>query len=74
MLDSLLLCVFICEPAAIQFFLNVIQLVMQPQNASIFIAKGVLAVFHVNLNIHKGVLLYTQQHVQSSCDHESTKK
>lgn len=73
MLKSLLLCVFMCEPAAIQFLVNVIQLVMQHQNVFIFIAKGVLAIFHVDLNIRKGLLLHTQQHMQSSCDHKSAK-
>lgn len=46
---------------------------MQRQNVFIFIAKGVLAIFHVDLNIPKGLFLHTQQHMQSSCDHKSAK-
>lgn len=49
MLESLLLCIFIREPAAVRFSVNVIQL--QPQNVFILAAKGVLAIFHVDLNI-----------------------
>jgi len=74
MLESLLPCAFICEPAAMWFSVNVIQLVMQTQNVFIFVAKGVLSVFHVALNVRKGLLLHTKQCVESSCNHKSAKK